>query len=295
MDTIKKQEGFKNENLIVLPGDFVRTSSAHPLIQPVYITDIGFFPDAQYHYRHREHGGDQNILIYCVKGEGFLYINDRKRVIKKDTFFVIPKGTPHNYGSDENNPWTIYWVHFLGSNAENYFNVINNDFCMANISIEKSSKVKLLFDEMLSFLENGYTLETMIYVSQMLANLLGVLFFMNSDYKLGLKEDNIPIEDSILYMTKNLETTLTLKQLAKQANLSITHYSYLFKKKTGFSPIDYFIRLKIQRACHYLTVTDMKVNDVAKALGFQDPYYFSRAFHKIMQQSPTAYRYVKKG
>lgn len=295
MDIFKKQEGFKGETLIVLPRNFLQDVSEHPLINPQYITDIGFFPNAQFHYRERPEGSDQHILIYCEKGEGFIQIDDKKRVIKKESFFIIPKGTPHIYGSDDKNPWSIFWIHFLGENAENYFNSLSSMNYVAPVSIEKSTKIKFLFEDIFSFMDKGYTLDVMIYISQVFANLLGVFFFMNNDYKLGLKQDIIRIEESIQYMTSNIESALTLKQLAKQANLSTTHYSYLFRKKTGFSPIDYFIRLKIQRACQYLDMTDLKVNEISRKLGFQDPYYFSRTFHKIMQQSPTDYRDVKKG
>jgi len=295
MNGSKKHEGFEGEKLIVLPRNFLQQVSEHPLVNPLYITDIGFFPDAQFHYRERPSGSEQHILIYCEKGKGFVEFPEKTRPIEEGAFFVIPKNTPHIYGSDEKKPWTIYWVHFLGRNAEHYFANMKAAGYIAPVSLEKSYKIKFLFEDIFSFLKNGYTLDTMIYTSQVLANLLGVFFFINNDYMLGLKGDAVRIEETIMYMANNVELPLTLKELAAMANLSVTHYSYLFKKKTGFPPIDYFIRLKIQKACQLIDTTDLRINEIASKVGFKDPYYFSRAFHKIVQMSPTEYRAIKKG
>lgn len=295
MDLIKKPEGFKGEKIIVLPRIFLQEASLHPLVRPVYPTDIGFFPDAEYHYRERPDGSEQNVLIYCTKGEGFVEAEGKKRIIRQNTLLMIPRGIPHTYGSCGKKPWTIFWVHFLGSNAEDYFIPHGRGFSVLPVPIEKHSMARSLFIDILECLEKGYTQETMVYISQVLAHLLGSMFFMTYGYKMGLKEENSRIEESIHFMSKNLALPLSLKELAVQANLSPTHYSCLFKKRTGFSPIDYFIRLKIQKACQYLDMTALKVNVIAKKLGFQDPYYFSRTFSKIMQLSPSGYRDIKKG
>lgn len=295
MEEFKKYEGFKGEKSIVFPKLFLKSSCADPLVNTIYPTDIGFYPHAQFHYRERLEGCNQNILIYCTNGEGFLLIDDKKRIIKKDTLLVIPSGTPHTYGASETNPWSIFWLHFLGSNAQSYLRNTSIDNPTILFSIDISSKIRLLFEDIFSVLEKGFNQEAMVFTCQVVANILGILFFQNQNYILGSKISNLQLEESIHFMTMRIQQSLTLKELADQANLSPTHYSYLFKKKTGYSPIDYFLRLKIQRACQYLDMTLLKVNEISKLMGFNDPYYFSRAFFKIMQQSPTSYRDVKKG
>ena len=56
----------------------------------------------------------------------------------------------------------------------------------------------------------------------------------------------------------------------------------LFFKETGYAPMNYFLHMKIDRACQLLLHTNMKINQVALKLGFDDPYYFSRIFKKIV-------------
>ena len=66
--------------------------------------------------------------------------------------------------------------------------------------------------------------------------------------------------------------------------------SMLFQKETGVAPISYFIRLKIQKACQYIVLTGLKLNEISTKLGFEEPAYFSRTFTKVMGFSPSEYR-----
>ena len=91
-------------------------------------------------------------------------------------------------------------------------------------------------------------------------------------------------------MRERTEEMVSLEEIAAYANLSSTYFVRLFKKQMHQTPIDYFIRLKIQRACQYLDFTDMTVQDVSQHLGYDDTYYFSRVFKRIMGISPSGYR-----
>jgi AraC-like DNA-binding protein len=76
--------------------------------------------------------------------------------------------------------------------------------------------------------------------------------------------------------------------------LSTSHFSNLFRKATGMAPLDYFIHLKLQKACLLLYSSDIKVKKIAKEIGYTDPYYFSRLFKKYMKASPDQYRALQK-
>jgi transcriptional regulator GlxA family with amidase domain len=101
--------------------------------------------------------------------------------------------------------------------------------------------------------------------------------------------------EAIHFMRENVRKRLTLKEIAGFSGYSPSHFSAMFHDKTGYSPLNYFIHLKIQEACHYLDFSDMKINQISMMVGFDDPFYFSRIFTKTMGISPRVYREKKKG
>jgi AraC-like DNA-binding protein len=97
------------------------------------------------------------------------------------------------------------------------------------------------------------------------------------------------IERSIAYMMQHLNEPLQVAKLAQAAHTSPSHFFALFKRWAGFSPIDYFIRLRMERACGMLATT-RSVKEIAADLGYDDPFYFSRVFKSIHGVAPSDYR-----
>jgi AraC-like DNA-binding protein len=292
----EKHKNYVEANKIyVLPSKLIEDVKEHPLAASLYFSDIGCFENAKNHYRERRNGCEQAILIYCFKGSGYCILDGQKKIIEKDNLLLIPENTPHIYASSEENPWSILWIHLKGSNLKSFFNYSENSIPLYEVPMEKQRKIKHLFEDIFEALEKGFNFENLIYSFQVLNNILGFFFFYPSFNKLNIKDEGVSIDESIKYMLKSLDLNLTLEELSLNSKLSPSHYSYLFKKHTGFSPINYFLRLKVQRACVYLDMSEYRINEICEFLGFKDPFYFSRIFHKVMGMSPSEYRKKQKG
>lgn len=98
------------------------------------------------------------------------------------------------------------------------------------------------------------------------------------------------IKRSINYMHQHLNASVSVSTMACQAGISQSHFFALFKQSTGLSPIDFFIRLRMERACELLESTMLSVKEVATALGYDDPFYFSRVFKVVNSMPPRDYR-----
>ncbi len=98
------------------------------------------------------------------------------------------------------------------------------------------------------------------------------------------------VERSLAYMREHLNQPLQVATLAALANVSPSHFYALFKQLTGLSPMDYFTRLRMRHACRLLDSTPASVKEVAAALGYDDPFYFSRVFKTVNQVPPSQYR-----
>ena len=141
-------------------------------------------------------------------------------------------------------------------------------------------------------LERGYSADHLVYCNMCLWHFMAS--FIYPEYSLSggkPQQDNSNIV--IDFLNNNLDRSLTLQEMAATVNLSPSHFSFVFKKKTGYSPIEYFNQLKVQKACQYLLFTDLRIKEIAFELGIEDQLYFSRMFTKVMGLSPIEYREKK--
>lgn len=291
--SIKKQEGFQGQRLIVIPRQVIKSKCVkNEMINSLYITDIGYYPKAKFHYMERPQGTEQYILIYCHDGKGKVFMRNKGYKMEADDFIIIPSGMPHSYTADEKDPWSIYWIHFKGTIANKIasgFEKKHGRKCFIRFK-EKSIS---LFDEIYLQLEKGFSNDNLMCANMCLSHFFSTFLF-NDKYDItGRSGNKDAIDNAIDFLNNNTGNVLSLDEIAREVNLSSSHFSYLFKKKTGFSPMEYFNHLKVQRACQYLLLTKLRIKEISHEVGIDDQYYFSRMFTKIMGVSPNEYR-VKK-
>ena len=295
MAVIKKKEGFEGQKAIVLPHSVIRMLEKNPMTAPIHITDIGYYPRAQYHYRERQHGCKQHILIFCVGGKGWFKLNNRKYDVLPENFFLIPSGTPHSYGADYDEPWSIYWIHFKGSLSVHVSKKLAGINQIYPTKSDASDERLQLFEEIYQTLDKGYSIDNLQYSSMCLWHFLSSFLFINHFKNFLYEKEHDFIDQVIDFLKSNLSKNYKLKEISEEFGFSASHFSYLFRNRTGYAPLEYFSILKIQRACQYLDLTGLRIKEIAAALGYDDPYYFSRVFHKIMNMSPVDYRQKQKG
>ena len=91
-------------------------------------------------------------------------------------------------------------------------------------------------------------------------------------------------------MASQLDRVFSLSQLAQEADMSVSHFSRLFKKATSFSPSQYFIQLRVKEAQRLLRETDRSVIDIGLDIGYSSPSHFAQVFRRAVGVSPTEYR-----
>ena len=151
---IRKKEGFQGERQVVLSPMLVEMEENDDLCRSLFITDIGYYPKAEHHYRIRRQAINQYVLIYCVDGSGFYVIDGKRQEVTKNQFFILPAGKPHEYGAAEDCHWTIYWVHFRGEHAHVYAEGASTPQAI-NVSLHSRISDRIgVFEEMLTMLSS---------------------------------------------------------------------------------------------------------------------------------------------
>lgn len=294
---IKLKDGFLGERALVLPPSIIEEMETCPLSNALHITDIGYYPRAAHHYRQRKTPINQFVFIYCVEGKGWFQLPGQEaKAIGSNQCFVLPANTPHAYGADENDPWSIYWIHFKGSLAEAYAARLHSPMDIKPNIYSRINGRLHLFEEIYHTLELGYSKGNLLYACSAFHHFLGTICYLK-EYRSAIQKESTsdPVDEAIHFMKENLGKKLTVHDLAKHTGYSISHFTALFKERTGYSPVNYFNQLKIQHACYLLDCTDIKINQVCFKIGIEDCYYFSRLFTKIMDMSPTEYKKQAKG
>lgn len=285
-----KMDTFYGDRSVVIPKKHLNLIKKNPKFGNMYLMSIGYYPYARNHFRKRKKGIDGCILIYCVNGKGSILINDKVHNLSPNSYFFIKNGQPHEYWASKESPWSIYWITF-GGERSNYF-IDNMSGKVSRISAFFESRVGdriQFFNELLTSLESGFTKEIIEYTNLNLTSLLASFFYEEIFYAAkGIKSLD-PVDQSIIFMQKNINKPLKLKDIAENVKLSESYFSKIFKNKTSSAPMNYFISLKMQEAIRLLSNHSLNNNEIAFLLGYDDPFYFSRTFKKHIGSSPTLF------
>ena len=289
----KKRDGFAGELLISIPQNVLAGAIQKGQILPhqLYVSPIGYFPKALYHYCQRPQGCVDNILFYCVQGKGYYTLDGHTFTLNPNQYVIVPAtDKPLVYWSDTEDPWSIYWVHFTSDALQAFNRAYHIVPEQGPQYIPHNEKGIRIWEEMYENLSRGYSPENLMNTNLCLYHLIATFVFSQQQNQNSSSPEKAIIRETIDYMKNNLDKTIRIEDFADLNKYSVSHFSKLFRLTTGMSPIEYFIHLKMQKACQLLYTEDSRVKQIAALLGYDDPYYFSRLFKKYMNTSPETYR-----
>lgn len=289
----KKRDGFAGELLISIPQNVLAGAIQKGQILPhqLYVSHIGYFPKALYHYCQRPQGCVDNILFYCVQGKGYYTLDGHTFTLNPNQYVIVPAtDKPLVYWSDTEDPWSIYWVHFTSDALQAFNRAYHIVPEQGPQYIPHNEKGIRIWEEMYENLSRGYSPENLMNTNLCLYHLIATFVFSQQQNQNSSSPEKAIIRETIDYMKNNLDKTIRIEDFADLNKYSVSHFSKLFRLTTGMSPIEYFIHLKMQKACQLLYTEDSRVKQIAALLGYDDPYYFSRLFKKYMNTSPETYR-----
>lgn len=232
-------------------------------------------------------------LAFFTGGKGSIIIENKRYSIKEGMLFYICPEVQHSIEIDTTEPICIRSVHFSYTHVN--FNdskwAISDEVKMLPLHSVQELKDYYHIDDIFKKLVDswnsklpGYEFMTKTLLQQLLIAIFQNTRKQNQNYSTSLKMEKI-----IKYMHQNLNNRVTLTELSEMVQLSSPYLSRTFKETTGYSVIEFFNKMKIDKAKELIIEGNKGVKEVAQALGFTDEFYFSRIFKKIEGVSPSEY------
>ncbi len=276
----------------LIPKRITSALAENTLSRDLYPLATGYDSRAAQHKMERfQH--DDYLLIYCLSDRGVIQIDGNTAEVTQGDILLIPENVPHSYQADTDHPWTIYWVHFHGAQAAAFTQHLRSPgekraYLLQNIGVH--AQLTADFESLLEVRNSAQDMKTHIFSANQLRQILAHIALLRPLADLKEQRDGMQLEQIHSLMQAHVHEKLDLDTLASSANLSKYHFVKRYKEITGTTPINRFIQLKIERACHLLDTTDNRIAEVAYAVGYEDAYYFSRIFRKQLGVSPSQYR-----
>ena len=240
------------------------------------------------------------ILEYSLKGQCTLKINATSHILTSGLVAGFAPGNPHHYtcdtqhekfkgghGSiDTHRPWEHFWLAFIGTRAGELF---EQSTLAAKGAITGSPQTMQL---MQSIIANGTkkTQNAQEICSSYLRILLLSLAESQNAEQPAASAAVATYHNCRKYIDDNFSSIVSPAQAADACGINIRYMSRLFKRYATLTPQEYIMRLKLNKAANLLLTSTLPVYKIAQAVGFDDPYHFSRNFKKLHELSPATYR-----
>lgn len=102
--------------------------------------------------------------------------------------------------------------------------------------------------------------------------------------------ENETIKEILNYVNMNFYTEISIQSISQKFFINPNYVSYLFKKEVGLNYTEYLTKLRIDLACKLLKESKLTIQMISEKSGYNDYFYFTRIFKKVMGMTPNEYR-----
>lgn len=280
------RDGFPGQRLHVLPSPLIQEALRGGPTSRLLVTDAGYFPRATQHGRDRDTGSAQAIVIVCSAGAGWCEMDGVRHDVREGQVLLIPPRQPHRYFADENDPWSIWWLHAMGADLDDLLTAIGLTVSHPTAPLSDPVQAAGLIEAVCNALARDETSASLTAAAGAAWHLLALLVADRHQRSLG----DAPIIRVQGHLREHLAEPVRVPDLARSAGFSTSHFAARFRAVTGFSVTEYVKRLRMARARALLTTSERSIAEVAREVGYPDQFYFSRQFHAVTGCSPRTFR-----
>lgn len=255
-----------------------------------YWCDNSFFEDSYYSKNY--------YIIYVVSGNGYVCTENNKYLVGDNQAVFLDLSKPYKYYSYKKNPWEFLWILFDGKDSEWYYKTICNKN-QSVFSLDTHSLIPEYLKKIYDCCEKKdpfAEIRTSNYIDCILTEL-----YIESIKGTGSKtteEIGYPNTVKIVmdFIEQNYFRKITLEELSAITYLSPYHLLRQYKKYTGYTPLEYTNKHRLDLSKKLLLEPELTLEQIALSVGFCSHSYFGKIFKTNTGLTPEKFRelYVKK-
>ena len=222
------------------------------------------------------------LIAYIRKGRFRVEYRGEFHVAEAGDVLLLDCIEPHYYHAEDG--LEFVYMHFEGSNARELCRRITDRHGWLIRRDNNTLIGNLLYDIVRFYDENG--VETDMQLSARIYRMFVLLLSPSA----AEQSADTPVEQAIQYIRSHIGQPISVEELASTVCLSASYFAHMFKRRTGFSPADYVINSRIERAKVLLVRTQKPIAEIAEEVGYSTSGSLINLFVKKVGTSPRQYR-----
>lgn len=237
---------------------------------------------------------DYYLVHIVLDGDGVFETLGNAYPCKAGDAFVIFPDILVKYEASINNPWKYMWVGFSGEIVESSLASVGISPDRAVIRDCSLPAVKRLFRALRKSMDKTNVpalgnMEASGWLRLILHELGLVHLTINDETALPESRSYRQIDQAIRLLNLQYGQQLSIEGIAYSLGYHRAHLTRLFKEATGLPPMQYLFKVRMKKA-EELLEGGLTIAQIAASVGYNDPLFFSKQFHKWSGQSPTEFR-----
>ncbi|GIP34794.1 helix-turn-helix domain-containing protein [Paenibacillus sp. J2TS4] len=253
---------------------------------------VGWYWEEPNHVVKRSKGALNEFSIHFVlDGKGYVEIEDKSYTLKQGDAFIYFPYERQQYGSSEEDPWNIRWVHFYGNKLNEF--MMDTGFhrstlwSLKQLGLLEEAHQQLMEEAERHVLLHDTRLSTLTYA-------LLTEFMMQAVPFMPAKANapsTVRIDELLPRMQEQACQPFDLDYWADQAGVSTYYFCKLFRKTTRMTPLSFVTLCRIQFSKErLLEQPDWPVKRIAEECGYPSASYFNKRFLEHEGMTPTEFR-----
>ncbi|MCW8113863.1 AraC family transcriptional regulator [Yersinia intermedia] len=241
----------------------------------------------------RRHSVVGHELLFCLKGSGWIKLEDRLHQVTEGQLAWLPVRWPHEHYPTQNQPWEILWVRIDGGKLNNIMQILD---------IQKNPVFKFehpenvieiyhhIFQQMID-----HTLVSDAHCDVLCARLIFTLLENRSfEAEMSPVITHRGLGRLIYQIHSHYNDDWDVEKFMYYCQVSKSQLFRLFNSTFNQSPLKWLKNYRLSQARRLLVETDESIGRIAGQVGYNDPLHFSRDFHHAVGMSPTEFRKYEK-